>query len=447
MTGRRGAIEILPITGMTELRPGDDLVAEVVRCAPWLAEDDILVVTSKIISKVEGRLIAVGGLDERERESLRQRAIDDETVRVVARRGELRIVETHLGLVMAAAGVDASNVSKDEIALLPIDPDASARQLVSGLNERLGVRVGVVVSDTMGRPWRNGVADVAIGTAGITSVLDERGAIDKHGNVLSVTVVALADELAAAGDLVKGKLSDIPVAVVRGLQITDDGRGSQDLVRGLTGDLFQLGTAEAIALGRAQAAGPTDVDVSALHADVLATLGALDLDSGDGSGQASVREGFYGLLAARPDATRRACVPGHITASTLVLDAAARQVLLTLHPRVGAWLQLGGHVEDDDQTLLAAAAREAFEESGIEGIRISPTPIELAIHPITCSLGLPTRHFDIRYVGHAPAGAQPVISLESDDLRWFDIDDLPHNIAPELPGLIRRAQQRSVGTA
>ena len=294
MTGQRGSIEILPITGMTELRPGDDLVAEVVRCAPWLADDDILVVTSKIVSKVEGRLIAVGGLDEREREAVRQRAIEDETVRVVARRGTLQIVETHLGLVMAAAGVDASNVSKDEIALLPIDPDASARQLVGGLRERLGVRVGVVVSDTMGRPWRNGVADVAIGVAGITSVLDERGAIDKHGNVLSVTVVSLADELASAGDLVKGKLSDIPIAVVRGLQLGDDGLGSQPLVRGLTGDLFRLGTAEAIALGQAQAAGPTDVDLSALHADVLATLGDLDLDSGDGSGQASVREGFYG---------------------------------------------------------------------------------------------------------------------------------------------------------
>src|SRR5207253_3939328 len=129
-----------------------------------------------------------------------------------------------------------------------------------------------------------------------------------------------ADELASAGDLVKGKMSDIPIAVVRGLQLGDDGLGSQPLVRGLTGDLFRLGTAEAIALGQAQAAGPTDVDVSALHADVLATLGDLDLDSGDGSGLASVREGFYGLLAARPDATRRACVPGHITASTLVLD-------------------------------------------------------------------------------------------------------------------------------
>jgi coenzyme F420-0:L-glutamate ligase len=444
VTGQHGAIEILPITGITELRPGDDLVDEIVRCAPWLADDDILIVTSKIVSKVEGRLVSVGGLDEREREAVRQRAIDDETARVVARRGALRIVETRHGFVMAAAGVDASNVSKDEIALLPIDPDFSARRLVDGLRDRLGVRVGVVLSDTMGRPWRNGVADVAIGAAGITSVLDERGATDKHGNVLSVTVVALADELAAAGDLVKGKLSDIPIAVVRGLQIADDGRGSRPLVRGVTGDLFQLGTAEAISLGQSQAAGPTDVDVSGLHADVLATLGELNLDSGDGTGQASVREGFYGLLAARPDATRRACVPGHITASTVVLDADSRQVLLTLHPRVGVWLQLGGHVEDDDPTLLAAAAREAHEESGIEGIRISPTPIELDIHPITCSLGIPTRHFDIRYVGHAPVGAQPVISAESDDLRWFDIDALPDDIAPELPGLIRRAQQRSV---
>jgi coenzyme F420-0:L-glutamate ligase len=434
-----GRIEIIPITGIVELRPGDDLVAEVARCAPWLEDNDILIVTSKIISKIEGRLVDVSGSGEQQREALRDKAIDDETVRVVARRGPLRIVETRHGLVMAAAGVDASNVSKNEIALLPIDPDASARRLANGLTATLGKQIAVVVSDTMGRPWRNGVSDVAIGAAGITSVLDERGSADKHGNVLAMTVVAVADELAAAGDLVKGKLSDIPIAVVRGLPHTDDGRGAAPLIRGADGDLFRLGTAEAIALGQAQATVAEYVDVTALHADVLATLGEMPLDPADGTGQAAVREGFYGLLAARADATRRACAPGHITASTLVFDSEGKRVLLTLHPRVGAWLQLGGHIEDDDPTLMAAAAREALEESGIEGIRIDPKPVDLDIHPITCSLGLPTRHFDIRFVGHAPPGATPVISTESDDLRWFDIDQLPDDIAPELPRLIRRA--------
>jgi 8-oxo-dGTP pyrophosphatase MutT (NUDIX family) len=182
--------------------------------------------------------------------------------------------------------------------------------------------------------------------------------------------------------------------------------------------------------------------LAALHAEALATLNALPLDPADGSGQAAVREGFYALLAARPDATRRACAPGHLTASVVLIDHDRRRVLLTLHPRVGAWLQLGGHVEDTDASLVAAAAREALEESGIAGIEVDPRPIDLDIHPITCSLGVPTRHFDVRFVGYAPAGAEAVISDESDDLGWFALDELPDGIAPELPALIRRAAAR-----
>ncbi|HEV2886052.1 MAG TPA: NUDIX domain-containing protein, partial [Jatrophihabitans sp.] len=187
-------------------------------------------------------------------------------------------------------------------------------------------------------------------------------------------------------------------------------------------------------------------DVTALHADVLATLTAMPLDPADGTGQAAIREGFYGLLAARPDATRLACVPGHVTASTLLLDHDARRVLLTLHPRVGAWVQLGGHLEDNDPSLLAAAAREAAEESGMAGIVLDPLPINLDVHPITCSLGLPTRHFDVQFVGRAPAGAEPTISSESDDLRWFEIDDLPPGTSPELPAFIDRAVRRAAAS-
>jgi len=434
-------LELIPVEGIGEIRPDDDLATAILQNAPWLEDGDVLIVTSKIVSKAEGRLIDVAGTTDAERDDARRAAIEAETRRVVASRGSLRIVENRLGLVMAAAGVDASNVSRDEIALLPLDPDASAARLREAITNKTGRTVAVVITDSVGRPWRGGITDIAIGAAGISTLVDERGSKDRYGNVLAVTEVAVGDEIAAAGDLVKGKLNDVPVAVLRGYRYADDSRGAARLIR-LTGDMFSLGTAEAIALGQAQVA-VTDVDVTALHADVRATLDSMKLDAADADGQAAVREGFYALLAARPDATRRACAPGHVTASTLVLDATAGRVLLTLHPRVGAWLQLGGHIEDDDASLLEAARREAGEESGIDGITIDPTPVDIDIHPITCSGGVPTRHFDIRFVAHAPFGAEPVISDESDDLRWFDVHDLPEPIAPELPRLIARAVVRT----
>jgi 8-oxo-dGTP pyrophosphatase MutT (NUDIX family) len=165
--------------------------------------------------------------------------------------------------------------------------------------------------------------------------------------------------------------------------------------------------------------------VSALHADVLATLRAWTPPS---VGQAAVREGFATLLALRDDAVLRSCEPGHVTASTVVLSADRRQVLLTLHPRVGRWLQLGGHLEPEDATLAGAALREATEESGIPDLVLSLAPIHLDVHPITCSLGVPTRHFDVRYVAIAPAGAAPAISAESDDLAFHPVDDLPDGV-------------------
>lgn len=142
-------------------------------------------------------------------------------------------------------------------------------------------------------------------------------------------------------------------------------------------------------------------------------------------GQRALREAFLGFLAARDDACLRSCEPGHVTASAVVLDYAATHVLLTLHPRVGAWIQLGGHCEPDDATLVEASLREAREESGIDGLTIDHTPLHLDVHPITCSLGVPTRHFDVRFLLRAPEGAVPEISDESDDLRWWPVDALP----------------------
>lgn len=246
------------LPGLPEVRPGDDLAKLIAAAEPGLADGDVLLVTSKIVSKAEGRIVEATD---------REAAIDAETVRVVARRGPLRIVENRQGLVMAAAGVDASNTPAGTVLLLPEDPDASARALRDGLRDALGVDIGVIVTDTFGRPWRNGLTDVAIGAAGVRVLDDLRGGTDAYGNPLSATVVALADELAAAGDLVKGKAAGLPVAVVSGLAhlVGDAGTGgaggggagtdgadgvgaggARALVRGAADDMFRLGTSEAV---------------------------------------------------------------------------------------------------------------------------------------------------------------------------------------------------------
>ena len=238
--------DVRGIGGIPEVSAGDDLAALVLAGIEggWidggLRDGDVLLVTSKIVSKAEGRLVHA---DDREA------AIDAETVRVVARRGRTRIVENRQGLVMAAAGVDASNTPPGTVLLLPEDPDASARALRKRLRELTGTRIGVVVTDTFGRPWRNGLTDVAIGAAGIEVLEDHRGRTDSHGNELALTVTATVDELAAAADLAKGKTSGLPVAVVRGLGrlvTEEDGPGVRPLIRSAAEDMFRLGTSEAI---------------------------------------------------------------------------------------------------------------------------------------------------------------------------------------------------------
>lgn len=233
-------LEILPVRGIGEVRAGDDLAALAATHAPPLRDGDVLVVSSKVVSKSEGRSMQAPD---------REAAIDAELVRVVARRRGTRIVETRHGLVLAAAGVDASNVEPGTVLLLPVDPDASARALRSGVRARLGVDVAVVITDSLGRPWRQGVVDIAIGVAGLPPVEDLRGGTDPYGNPLEVTVVATADEIAAAAELAKTKLGGVPMAVVRGLGhllTVEDGPGARALVRPAADDMFSLGTAEAM---------------------------------------------------------------------------------------------------------------------------------------------------------------------------------------------------------
>lgn len=246
--------------GVPEVRAGDDLV---VLLGDALAADpdpahaprdgDVLVVTSKVVSKAEGRAVAAAD---------REQAITDETVRVVATRehagGVTRIVENRLGLVMAAAGVDSSNTPDGTVLLLPEDPDASARVLRAGLAARFGVRLAVLVTDTAGRPWREGVTDLTIGAAGFVVLEDLRGLPDAQGRALTTTVTAVADEVAGAAELVKRKTGGRPVAVVRGVgrYVTDeDGPGARALVRRAEEDMFRLGTAEALEAGRRSVLG------------------------------------------------------------------------------------------------------------------------------------------------------------------------------------------------
>ena len=231
-------ITVTGVFGLPEIEPGANLADLIMAAAPSLAHGDIVVVTSKIVSKAEGRVVSAD----------RDDAIAAETVRVVARRGQTIIAQTRHGLVLAAAGVDRSNTAPGTVVLLPEDPDGSARRLRKAIAEISGLRVGVLITDTMGRPWRNGQTDVAIGAAGVRPVLDHRGQADSFGNVLEVTVAAVADEIAAAAELVKGKTDHVPVAIVRGLSelVIGEGPGAAALIRPAADDMFRLGAADVL---------------------------------------------------------------------------------------------------------------------------------------------------------------------------------------------------------
>ncbi|TIC84544.1 coenzyme F420-0:L-glutamate ligase [Nocardioides sp. GY 10127] len=233
--------------GVGEVAEGDDLAALLLDAlaveGPALADGDVVAVTSKVVSKAEGQVRHEG----------RDAAVDEELrapgARLVARRGVTRIVRNRLGLTMAAAGVDASNTAPGTALLLPVDPDASAERLRRALRERTGVRVAVLVTDTMGRAWRDGQTDVAIGAAGLRVAESFAGRVDGHGNPLVVTLPAVADELAGAAELAQGKLGARPFAVLRGrpdLVLDEPGAGARSLVRAEGADLFGWGAREAV---------------------------------------------------------------------------------------------------------------------------------------------------------------------------------------------------------
>jgi coenzyme F420-0:L-glutamate ligase/coenzyme F420-1:gamma-L-glutamate ligase len=234
------ALTLIPIEGIGEIRPGDELAVAIAEAATAqatpLADGDCVVVTQKVVSKAEGRLVALDPDDLDARRAI----VESESVRIVRRRGDLIISETRHGFVCANAGVDLSNVEAGTAALLPVEPDRSAKHVRDALRARFGIEVAVIISDTFGRAWRQGLTDVAIGVSGIAAVVDLRDTPDALGRILHVTEVAIADEIAGAAELVMGKAAGIPAAIVRGVDESWLREGSyRELIRPAAEDLFR----------------------------------------------------------------------------------------------------------------------------------------------------------------------------------------------------------------
>ncbi|WP_044568427.1 coenzyme F420-0:L-glutamate ligase [Arthrobacter sp. M2012083] len=273
----RLALEIYDLPGLPEIGMGDDLTAIIVaKFGDELHDGDIVAISSKIVSKAEGRAVPA---------SERERAVAAETVRVVAEKthalGVTRIVENRLGIVGAAAGVDSSNCQPGTVLLLPSDPDATAQAICTALRDKTGLNLGVLITDTLGRPWRAGHTDIAIGAAGFTVLDDMRGRPDAYGRPMEASITAVADEVAAAADLVKGKVSQCPVVVLRGLKkfvlsAQEDARSPHQnaarLIRPASEDMFRLGSAEAYAAGFAEGQSASSASLRTSDGDVGGAL-------------------------------------------------------------------------------------------------------------------------------------------------------------------------------
>jgi coenzyme F420-0:L-glutamate ligase/coenzyme F420-1:gamma-L-glutamate ligase len=366
-------VELHPLDGLPEVRSGDDLVA--LLAAPLrgvgVRPGDVVVVTQKIVSKAEGRVVAA---------SDRAEWIERETVRAVARRGDLVIVETRHGFVCANAGVDASNVEEGFVSLLPDDPDSSAERIRAGLEAELGVSpLGAVVTDTFGRPWREGLVNVAIGCAGIPAIVDLRGTPDQFGRELEATVIAFADEVAAASGLVIGKATGVPAALVRGLDISGTPGRGRDLIRDPSEDLFRESPLLAISARRTiRSFGPGEIPRAAIEEAVRAACTApaphhtrpwmfIALDS------EPARRRYLGALAEawREDLTRDGTDPSTIERRLAKSDAVLGAAPVLIVP----WIRFhGAHRYADDER--AHAEQEMFLLSGGAAIQ----SLLLALH-------------------------------------------------------------------
>jgi coenzyme F420-0:L-glutamate ligase/coenzyme F420-1:gamma-L-glutamate ligase len=354
---------VVPLAGIPEVREGDDLarllLAAVRRAGVELADGDVLAVTSKVVAKAEGRTVPLPE-DPEARERVLAETVAAETVRVVARRGRLVIAETRTGLVGANALVDASNAGGDRLVLLPADPDASAARLRAAIEELDGHEVAVVVTDTLGRPWRLGQTDVAVGLAGMGALDDWRGRADGDGRLLEVTEVAVADEVAAAADLVKGKASRVPAALLRGVPRPKGDGTARDLVRPPTEDLFRTAATTEDLLAFLEGGAPGTVS------------GALDpavLDRALAAARAVPVPGDRQLqVVAVPEPARAACVAACSPASPALAEALAL-LACCLGPPAGADppgvdLAAGGAVRTLVLGLHALGAVTAFHPAG-----------------------------------------------------------------------------------